>query len=148
MCSAWLACLITQSCPTLCDPVDCSPPGFSVHEDSPGKNTGVGCHALLQRIFLTQGSNPYLLCLQHWRATSSPLELSDKLYHVYSWDSLVAQTVKNPLQCWRPGFNPWVGKIPWRRAWQPTPVFLPGESSWTEDPGELQSIGLQRVGPD
>ena len=28
----------------------------------------------------------------------------------------------------RPGFDPWVGKIPWRRAWQPTPVFLPGES--------------------
>ena len=31
------------------------------------------------------------------------------------------------LQCRRPGFNPWVGKIPWRRKWQPTPVFLPGE---------------------
>ena len=32
------------------------------------------------------------------------------------------------LQCKKPGFNPWVGKIPWRRKWQPTPVFLPGES--------------------
>ena len=32
------------------------------------------------------------------------------------------------LQCRRPEFNPWVGKIPWRREWQPTPVFLPGES--------------------
>ena len=31
-------------------------------------------------------------------------------------------------QCGRPGFNPWVGKIPWRRKWQPTPVLLPGES--------------------
>ena len=31
-------------------------------------------------------------------------------------------------QCGRPGFHPWVGKIPWRRAWQPTAVFLPGES--------------------
>ena len=30
------------------------------------------------------------------------------------------------LQCRRPGFNPWVGKMPWRRKWQPTPVFLPG----------------------
>ena len=38
------------------------------------------------------------------------------------------------LQCRIPGFNPWVGKIPWRRAWQPTPVFLPGESPWTEAP--------------
>ena len=32
------------------------------------------------------------------------------------------------LQCRRPGFNPWVGKIPWRRKWQPTPVLLPGKS--------------------
>ena len=31
----------------------------------------------------------------------------------------------------KPGFNPWVGKIPWRRVWQPTPVLLPGESPWT-----------------
>ena len=44
------------------------------------------------------------------------------------WASLVAQTVKIHLPCRRPGFDPWVGKIPWRRAWQPTPVFLPGES--------------------
>ena len=40
------------------DPMDCSPPGSSVHGDSPGKNTGEGCHALLQGIFPTQGSNP------------------------------------------------------------------------------------------
>ena len=37
--------------------------------------------------------------------------------------------------------DPWVGKIPWRRAWQLTPVFLPRESSWTEEPGGLQSMG-------
>ena len=37
------------------------------------------------------------------------------------WDSRIH------LQCRRPGFNPWVGKIPWRRKWKPTPVFLPGE---------------------
>ena len=55
------ACLVAQSCPTLFDPVNCSPPGSSVHGDSPGKNTGVGCHALLQGIFPTQGSNPGLL---------------------------------------------------------------------------------------
>ena len=44
--------------------------------------------------------------------------------------SLVAQMVKQlpTMQCGRPGFNPWVGKIPWRRRWQPTPVFLPGKS--------------------
>ena len=41
-------CLVIQSCLTLCDPMDCSPPGSSVYGDSPGKNEGVGCHALLQ----------------------------------------------------------------------------------------------------
>ena len=47
-----------QFCPILCDPMDYRPPGSSVHGDSPGKHTGVGCHALLQGIFPTQGSNP------------------------------------------------------------------------------------------
>ena len=49
-----------QSCLTLCDPMAYSLPGSSVHGDSPGKNTGVGCHVLLQVIFPTQGSNPGL----------------------------------------------------------------------------------------
>ena len=47
----------------------------------------------------------------------------------------------------RRGFNPWVGKIPWRREWQPTPVFLPGEFHG-EDPGGLQSMGSHRAGHD
>ena len=51
-------------CPTLCNPMDCSPPGSSVHGDSPGQNTGMVCHVLLQGIFLTQGLNPGL---QHCR---------------------------------------------------------------------------------
>ena len=46
----------------------------------------------------------------------------------------------------RPGFDPWVGKSPWKRAWQPTSVFLPGEPARTVKPGGLQSMGLQRVG--
>ena len=41
--------------------------------NSPGKNTGVGCHALLQGVFPTQGSNPCLQHLQHWQAGSLPL---------------------------------------------------------------------------
>ena len=45
----------------------------------------------------------------------------------YSWASLVSQLVKSPLQRGRPGFSPWVGKIPWRRERLPTPVFWPGE---------------------
>ena len=60
------------------------------------------------------------------------------------WASLVAQTVKNLPAVRRPGFHPWVGKIPWRRAWPPPPVLLPGESPWTEQPGGRQSTGSQR----
>ena len=52
-----LCVLVAQSCPTLCSPVDCSPPGSSVHGDSLGKKTGVGCHALLQGNFPTQESD-------------------------------------------------------------------------------------------
>ena len=51
-------CLVTQSCLTLFNPVDCSPPGSSVHGDSAGKNTGVCCHAFCQGILSTQGLNP------------------------------------------------------------------------------------------
>ena len=54
-------CLVIQSYLTLWDPVGCSPPGSSVHGDSPGKNTGVGCHDFLQGIFPTQELNQGLL---------------------------------------------------------------------------------------
>ena len=48
-------------------------------------------------------------------------------------------------QCRRWGFDPWVRQVPWRRKWQPAPVFLPWEIPWTEEPGGLQSMGSQRV---
>ena len=73
-----MLCLVSQSCRTLCYPMDCSPSGSSVHGDSIGKNTGVGCHALLQGIFPTQGSNPGLLycrwILYHLRHQGSPYQ--------------------------------------------------------------------------
>ena len=50
-------CLVAQSCPTLCNPVDFNLPGSSVNGNSPGQNTGVGCHSLLQEIVPTQGLN-------------------------------------------------------------------------------------------
>ena len=62
-----------QSCLTLCDPMDYSLPGSSIPGASPGKNTRLGYHTLLQGIFLTQGSNPHLLFLLHWQAGSLPL---------------------------------------------------------------------------
>ena len=95
-----LLCLVTQSCPTLCDPVDYSPPGSSLHGDSPGLNTGVGCHALLQGICPTQESNWGLLhCRQILHQLSyqeSPLvHLITMRPKAYLWASLVTQTVKN-----------------------------------------------------
>ena len=74
--SCAVLCLVIQSCPTLCDPMDCSPPGSSVCGDSPGQNTAVGSLALLQGIFPTQGLNlglPHcwqiLYCLSHQRSS-------------------------------------------------------------------------------
>ena len=63
----------------------------------------------------------------------------------YSWASLVAQLVKKHLQCGRLGFDPWIGKIPWRRAWESTPVFLFKESHGPEEPSRIRSIGSQTV---
>ena len=62
-----------QWCPALCAPLDWSPPVSSCPWESPGKDTRVGCHALLQGIFPPQGSNPCLLHLLHWQASSLPL---------------------------------------------------------------------------
>ena len=47
------------------------------------------------------------------------------------------------LQCQRPRFDPWVGKVLWRRTWLPTLVLVPGESPWTEESWGLQSVGSQ-----
>ena len=66
-----------QWCLTLCNPMDCNPTAFSCPWDSPGKNTGVGCHFLLQGNFLTQGSNPGL---PHCRQTL--YRLSHKKSHL------------------------------------------------------------------
>ena len=53
-------CLVAKSCPTLCDPTDCGHQA-ALFMGFPSKNTGVGCHFLLQGIFVTQGSNLGLL---------------------------------------------------------------------------------------
>ena len=62
-----------------------------------------------------------------WHPQSSKeLDMTERLNNGEYGASLVAQMVKNTPQCSRPGFVFWVRKIPWRREWQPTPVFLPG----------------------
>ena len=135
-----------------CDPMDHSPQGSSVYGILQAI-TGVGCHALLQGTFLTQGLNPSLLPILHWQVGCLPLAPPGKQNRRDN-----SQKVKNPPAIGRPGFNPWVRKIPWRRKWQSTPVLLPREFhgqrtsilAWriqrTEQFGGLQSMGLQRVG--
>ena len=151
-------CLVTQSCPSLCDLMDCSLPGSSVYGDSPRKTMGVGCHFFLQRIFPTQGSNPrrphcrqIVDCLSHqgsprileWvayslsRGSSHPgmnwglLHCRQTFYqlnyqgspYIYIYIKAVGfpgetSGKEHTCQCWRHkrcGFNPWAGKILWRR---------------------------------
>ena len=86
LCGQWVHAKWLQWCLTLWDPLDCSTPDSSVHEDSPGKNTGVDCHVPFQAISLTQGSNLYLLCLLHWQGGSLPLAPPEKPQCVgWSW---------------------------------------------------------------
>ena len=76
------ACMCAKSlqlCPTLCDPMESSLPGSSVHGDSPSKNTGVSCHALLQGIFLIQQSN-HVSCWSCTAGDSLLLSPGDKLF--------------------------------------------------------------------
>ena len=116
-----MLCLVALSCLTLCDPMDCNLPGSSVHGDSAEKNTGVSCHALLQGVFPTQGSNPGLLHCWWDSLLSEPpgkpkhtgvaglsllqgiflnQELNQGLLHC-TWDSLTAEPpgkgIKNDL---------------------------------------------------
>ena len=106
-----------------------------------GKNTGVGCHFLLQGLFLTQGSNPRLL---HWQADSLPLShvenpvlllpmLNFSPYYLSLFTTMHrlkgGALLKNlpAMHNNKHEFNPWVGKILWRRKWKLTPVFSPGK---------------------
>ena len=97
--------------------------------NSPGQNTGVGRLSLTllwNGLFTAKLQIPGFSCRLRWS-------------RIHLWCR----------RCRRyHGFDPWVGKVPWRRAWQPTPVFLPWRIPWIEEPGGLQSIGSQRVRHD
>ena len=90
---AW--CLVAQLCPTPCNPMDCSPPDFSVHGNSPGKNTAVGCHALLQGIFPTLRSNPGLL---HYKWILYQLSHQGSSYFAFQFSSVTHSVVSDSLR--------------------------------------------------
>ena len=80
-------CLITQLCPTLCDSTDCSLPGSSVHGGSPGKNTGVGCHALidLMLMLLSRFSRVRLFATPQTVAHQGPLSMGVLQARILEW---------------------------------------------------------------
>ena len=92
--------------------------------NSPGKNTGVGCHVLLQGLLLAQWSNPHLLCLLHWQSFPSGSNSKESTCNVGDLGLI-------------PGF------VPWRKKQQPTPVFLPGESHGQRSLMEYSSWGCK-----
>ena len=128
-----------QSCTTLCDPntVACQAP-LSMEILQARVLEWVAMPSL-QGIFPTQGSNLHLYCLLHWQVGSLP---------PVPWIVSSVICFKQTRRPWRHGFNVWVRKIPWSRKWQLVLVFLAWEIPWTEDPGGLQSMGLQKVGHD
>ena len=90
-----LCVLVTLSCLTLQDPMDCSSPGSSVLRDSPGKNTVVGCHFLLQEIFPTQGLNPGL---PYCRQLLYHLSQQGKCFNVYNDSHKCGHMIPSLLQ--------------------------------------------------
>ena len=97
--SACVHAKVLQCYPTLCGPMDYSPLGSSVQRDSPGKNPGVGCHALLQGIFLTQGLNLWLLCLLHWQEGFLPLVSPGRPIYIYIYSSYI-QSIQTHKVTW------------------------------------------------
>ena len=116
-------CLVNQLGPTLCDPMDYRPPGFFVHGDSPGKNTGVGYHFLLQGIFLTQGLNLHL-------PREDFLLLSYQQSYVYSSCVLLCCLVASD-SLWTHGLQPTRLLCPWgfsrQESWSGLPCLPPGD---------------------
>ena len=104
--------LVTQSCPALCDPKDCSP------RDFPGKNTGVGCHFLLQGNFLTQGSNPHVL---NWQADSTIWATREACsFPLVTWNSSPLLNDQVYMHTWKqPGNSETTSVLSWYSfSWQ------------------------------
>ena len=126
-------CWVTQWCLTLCDPIDCSLRGSSLHGDSPSKNTGVGCQTLLQGIFkprdqtqVSRNAGGFFII---WAYVYGSYIQAHIYIYIYTYIGFPggASGKESACQCKRHRFNPWVGKILWRRKCQSIPVFLPGK---------------------
>jgi len=102
----WAHTRLLQSCPTLCKPMDCSPPGRLLGpwtgKNTPGKNNRVGCHFLLQGIFPTQSSNSCLLYLLHCRQILYPLSYPGSPYmyiYIHTYMYITTGKRKQSVSC-------------------------------------------------
>ena len=89
------SCMSLQSCLTLCDPMDYSPQGSSVHAIFQARIFGVGCHFFLQETFLTRGLNPHLLYLLHEQADILPFHCWLSLNNSYLQRSLYSSVKRS-----------------------------------------------------
>ena len=121
-----VACLLAQSLqlgPTLCNPIDCSLPGSSVHRISPGKNIGVGCHSLLHGIFPIQGQNLGLPhCWQnryHLSHRESPQEIHlECLFKTSDLSGFIWNTtVLNNIKLTNSSLTMWLSTAFWSILW-------------------------------
>ena len=96
-------CLVAQSCLTISDPMDCSPPGSSVCRDSPGKNPGVGCQVLLQGIFPAQELNQGLLHCR-WILYQLSNQGSPHLCSAIKYQISLLNSIPSP-KLWLPSFS-------------------------------------------
>ena len=145
--------LATRSCPTLCNPIDCSLPGSSVHgilqkrklewvaisssrgSSQPRDQTRVSCASyfgVFRQPFSglpspRTGVRATARELIRWISQGTVDYWKSEHYQLPRWLS-GEEPACQCRRCRKWQFNPWVGKIPWRRKWQLTSVFLPGES--------------------
>ena len=115
--------------------------------DSPGKSTGVDCHALLQGIFLTQGSNLCPLCFMHWQAGSLPLEpplITEEVTLANSLGFPGGSAVKNLSATQETQVRSLGQEDPLEKEMAIHSSILAWEIPRTEEPGGLQSMGLQK----
>ena len=131
----WNTCVwaYSLSCVQLCDPMDCSPPGSSVHGDSPAENTGVGCHAFLQGIFPNQGSNPglphYRRILYHLSHQGTPYMCTYVYEKVKVSHLVLCLPLCDPMDWSPPGSSM---KFSRQEYWSGLPFLSPGDLPNTE----------------
>ena len=112
-------------------------------------------------------TTPYMICMPPQYSCPSPANARErrlsgyghtfekqskgfqKTFNIKNFSNLSCNsTCLHCCEVFRMLYIYWIRKMPWRRVWQPTPVFLPGESPRMKEPGGLQSLGSQRVGHD